>query len=140
MSPAAIRTDAWVLVVEDDAEFRAQICTLLQSMRLRFVEARSPSEATSKLEKQKFGLVLLDLWLEKGKLGLKVIDSMRDSPHNFNVNTPVLIMSGFLDAAMMLQIGSKVSAIMVKPFTPEDLRRKLLQLLPAPAPAAAGGA
>lgn len=132
------RVEFWVLVVEDDAELRAEVGKLLEGMSLRYIEARSVAEAAAKLQNQRFNLVLLDLQLERGVPGSQVIEVMRDSPHNLNAATPIVVMSGYLDPATIAQIRAKVNAVLVKPFKPDDLRQKLQQVLDASV--AAGGA
>lgn len=132
-NPSLYQAEPWALVVEDDPEFREQVCLTLTKMRIRPVEARTTKEAWSKLQNQRFACVLLDMRLEKGTVGEEIIEMMREPEHGPHVQTPIIVMSGFLEQALVERISRRVDAVLVKPFTPEDLRKRIESVLQAAA-------
>lgn len=123
----------YALIVEDDTELREQIADVLTKMRIKHVTARSASEAETKLRNQSFSLVILDLRLEKGSAGEEVIEFMRRDEHSPHLKTPILVISGFLEQPILERIARQVSAVMVKPFPPEEFRRRVETALASPA-------
>jgi DNA-binding response OmpR family regulator len=58
---------------------------------------------------------------------------MREPEHGPHVQTPIIVMSGFLEQALVERISRRVDAVLVKPFTPEDLRKRIESVLQAAA-------
>jgi CheY-like chemotaxis protein len=81
-----------ILVVDDDDDFRAALCEVLQQAGYPVVEAGSGEEALLRLEEETPGLVLLDLKMP-GIDGWGVIERMRADARWAPV--PVLILSAY---------------------------------------------
>ena len=123
-----------VLVVEDDPLLRVGIVELLQGMGFIAVEAADGASAMARLASVRPDLVCLDLILPEAS-GYEVCEFIRRSPDHRE--TPVLIMSGRsypMDRAQAAEAGA--DAFLAKPFSAEDLRRRIERLLEASRPAA----
>jgi DNA-binding response OmpR family regulator len=124
----------WVLIIDDDDQIVSILDEALDRLGLRRVVAHGVNEALSKLRKQKFDLVLLDLNLPQGN-GEGILGHMR-MPKDQNQDTPVMIMSGSLDTDLILRIRNQVSAVLVKPFSIQLLLGKVQSALLGGDPAA----
>ena len=122
-----------VLVVEDDPDLSGVLADGLRRGGFQVIIATSAVEAISKLTKQKFECVLLDLRLPGG--GERVISMMRKE-RGYNFSTPIVVMSGFIDSDVVKRIRTQVSDILVKPFKLPVLVEKIKHLVPDPAPPA----
>jgi DNA-binding response OmpR family regulator len=80
-----------LLLVEDNLELAALICTFLKKDGFSIINAESGEKALELLEKEAFKLVLLDIMLP-GIDGFTVCSSIRK-----NHNTPIIIMSAKVD-------------------------------------------
>jgi len=123
-----------VLVVEDDPLLRVGIVELLQGMGFIAVEAADGASAMARLASVRPDLVCLDLILPEAS-GYEVCEFIRRSPDHRE--TPVLIMSGRsypMDRAQAAEAGA--DAFLAKPFSAEDLRRRIERLLEASRPTA----
>ena len=117
-----------ILVVEDDEALSSTLVETLSDFGFATIGTKTVREANFKLKNQQFSCVVLDIRLgnETGEI---VIDSMRENTRAANHDTPVVLMSGFLDQDLLKKIGPKVQGAIVKPFTPKDLLKKLKPLL-----------
>jgi two-component system chemotaxis response regulator CheY len=118
-----------VLVVEDHPPLRIAICDLLGRMGIDAVEAPDGAAAMDRLVGLRPDLVCLDLFLPESS-GYEVCEFIRLSPELRN--TPILIMSERaypVDRAHALEAGA--DAFIVKPFTEDELRRRIESLLDA---------
>lgn len=120
----------WILIVEDDNEFSIGLRDALQSDGYGVVAAATPTEANVKLGNQAFKAVLLDLHLNNGS-GEQVISFVRHnrSATNQNLHTPILVMSGFVDSAVLQRIKKEVNGVLVKPIDKAALLKKLSSVL-----------
>ncbi len=106
---------------------RSAICDLLLLMGLDTVEASDGSSAMTRLASMRPDLVCLDLVLPETS-GFEVCEFIRRSPEHRG--TPVLIMSARAypeDRAHAAEAGA--DAFIAKPFTEDDLRRRIESLL-----------
>jgi DNA-binding response OmpR family regulator len=123
------RPASWsILVVDDEPELARLLCVKVQSLGHKAQSCAKVSDAMLKLNNQKFDCVLLDLRLEQGS-GERIVDSVRSDPGSQNFTTPIFVMSGNLDAAVVKRLGPRVSGVFVKPFDVEALMAKLASLL-----------
>src|SRR5206468_830072 len=126
---AAAMAQKTVLVVEDDPPLRGLIVDLIQRMGFTAVEAADGASAMTRLAGMRPDLVCLDLILPEAS-GYEVCEFIRRSPAHHG--TPVLIMSGRtypMDRAYAAEAGA--DSFIAKPFTEDDLRRRIEGLLEA---------
>jgi DNA-binding NtrC family response regulator len=113
-----------ILVVEDDLELcNAILATLHRSSYLPVgvVELR---EAMFKLKNQTFACVILDMRL-KNDSGEDLVDFIRERKDVPNHDTPILVISGFLDKKILENIGKQIQGALVKPFEMSSLLEML---------------
>lgn len=129
MAAAALSRDraglGSILVVDDDALFRELVTTILKRAGYRAVEAATGEEALDVAERERPGLVVLDVHLP-GISGHEVCHKLRageDGPH-------VLFVSGerveTYDRVAGLLVGG--DDYLVKPFAPDELLARVRAL------------
>ena len=68
-----------ILVVDDDRATRHLLQTILKKARHRVTAAADGAEALAQLRKQRFALMLLDVWMP-AMTGLELLERLRDLP------------------------------------------------------------
>ena len=114
----------YILVVDDDADFRAGLRTALEMKGYQVDEAANGAEALLKLAEKPPLLVLLDLQMPVMN-GRELLQKLRATPETKEI--PVVIISGFgfeWEAELMGAQG-----YIGKPFEPRDLEKTIAQLL-----------
>lgn len=124
MSTKRLQSKHWVLVVDDEAEFARLMALKLESAGFRAITCGKVPEAISKLGNQRFDCIILDIRLEQGS-GERVVDVLRSDDKMLNFLTPILLMSGHVDAGLLRRLGNKVNGVFVKPFDSELLIDKV---------------
>ena len=113
-----------VLVIEDDADLAKNLVTCLAADKYKSIVSSTTADATTKLSKQAFFCVLLDLKLERGT-GEQVVQYMRGPTSTFNRNTPIILTSGNVSADVLQRLKPHLYAVLVKPFDLDQLLGKL---------------
>jgi DNA-binding response OmpR family regulator len=116
-----------VLVIEDDADLAKAIVACLLAYKFKAIVSSTAADATTKLSKQAFFCVLLDLKLERGT-GEQVVQYMRGPTSRFNRDTPVILTSGQVSADVLMRLKPHLSGVLVKPFELDQLIEKLESL------------
>jgi CheY-like chemotaxis protein len=112
-----------ILVVEDEAITRKNISQFLREMGYYVDEAKDGAEALDLLNKSRFDLLLSDVRMPRVD-GMIVSSYLRcTSP-----NTPVIIITGYPDAAVGAFQAPRV-VYMSKPILLEELESKIRHLL-----------
>src|SRR5712691_10343916 len=114
----------YILVVDDDADFRTGLRTALEMKGYQVEEAANGQEALERLTQKPPLLVLLDLQMPVMN-GREMLQRMRAQPGYLDL--PVVIISGFgfeWEAELMGAQG-----YIGKPFEPEELERTIAALL-----------
>jgi len=114
----------YILVVDDDADFREGLRAALEMKGYQVEEAGNGKEALEQIEKKPPLLVLLDLQMPVMN-GRELLQKLRAAPDTKEV--PVVIISGFgfeWEAELMGAQG-----YVGKPFEPEELERTIAALL-----------
>jgi signal transduction histidine kinase len=116
-----------ILLVEDDADVRKFVVTILIERGLRVLTAADADTALQQLRQDpSVTLLLTDVGLPGGKNGRK----LADEAFGFNPSIKVLFMTGYAKNAIIhhgrLDPGVH---LLVKPFTEHDLGRKLDEVL-----------
>jgi len=132
-----VRRWPYILVVDDDTDFREGLRAALEMKGCQVEEAANGRDALEQIEKKPPLLVLLDLQMPVMN-GRELLQKLRAAPETKDV--PVVIISGFgfeWEAELMGAQG-----YVGKPFEPEELERTIAALLrprlvsvrPGPAP------
>lgn len=118
---------ATVLVVDDSVSVRKVVERTLGSHGIRVLSAGSATEAKAALEKDRPDLLVCDVILPDAD-GFEICSFVKT--HARLGKTPVLLMSGIINAKVMEQAG-RVHAddLMSKPFAADELMRKAAELL-----------
>lgn len=119
-----------VLIIDDDKNIRAIIKEYLEEMgsfRL-IVEAHDGFVATSKLQNQKFGLIILDMNMPK-KSGFDLIKEF-EAGASENKKDNILVISGTLDRDLIARVIQRgVKNFIVKPFDEETFKDKVSKMI-----------
>jgi CheY-like chemotaxis protein len=114
----------YILVVDDDTDFREGLRAALEMKGYQVEEAGNGKEALDQIERKPPLLVLLDLQMPVMN-GRELLQKLRAAPDTKDV--PVVIISGFgfeWEAELMGAQG-----YVGKPFEPEELERTIAALL-----------
>ena len=93
-----------VLVADDDAAYRAELCGYLRDQGLRVVEAENGLAALSEIERSEPCVVFLDIQMP-GMDGLEVVERAK----SLAPNAKIVVMSGYMDEvrrANMISAGA----------------------------------
>jgi two-component system, cell cycle sensor histidine kinase and response regulator CckA len=125
--PQAMTGDKRILVVEDEAQIRQNLCECLRQLGCHVIEAADGLEAIERFKEQqgKIDLVLTDLVMPRmsgHELWTQLI--------HLDPQLSFLFMSGYTeDSAMRREILSRQSAFLNKPFTVADLSNAIQRAL-----------
>src|SRR4051794_37004064 len=124
--------EATVLVVDDDAGFRAYVRAALESARYRVVEGASGSEAVEVALRERPDAILLD-WRMPGQSGIAACRHLRAEPELAGVRIAMITgLDDERDRTLARHAGA--DAFLIKDPDPDALARQVRRLL------AAGGA
>lgn len=118
-----------VLIVDDDKNICAIMKEYLEEMNCfrLIVEANDGNLASSKLQNQKFGLIILDMNMPK-KSGFDLIKEFEAPSENKKEN--VLIISGTLDRDLIARVIQRgVKNFLVKPFDEAAFKDKVSKMI-----------
>lgn len=116
-----------VLVVEDEAGVRALVCSVLRRGRYNVLEATNGEEALEICARypKKIHAMITDITMP-GMTGIEAAERLRAA----RPETKVLYMSGYAEKAVIHQgIIDAGMPFIEKPFTPQDLARRLREVL-----------
>jgi DNA-binding response OmpR family regulator len=116
-----------ILIVEDEMELVEAIRDFFQRNDYKVRWVLRAQEAISILDRERFDCILLDMRLAQDS-GEKVVDHIRNPDHKVNAQTPIVVMSGALDEAMVRRIARNVNGMVVKPFEMRDLLSRVQPL------------
>ena len=116
--------DARVLVVDDDAEIREIVATVLEDGGYRVDTASNGAEALLEAEKHRHNAIILDVTMPVMD-GWQFLAKWRNQPAESRA--PVLVVSIMRDARTALDRGAK--AYLSKPFDLETLETTLAGVL-----------
>jgi len=106
-----------VLVADDDAEVRRQLCKVLAQHRLEFDEATNGYEAIQQLKRRKYALAFVDLMMPRID-GWAVIDFIRSHAEHRGTKT-YIVAAG--EQRLSTADQDVVSGVVLKPFDPAKL-------------------
>lgn len=107
-----------VLIVEDNINFRRLLRTILTSIHVHDVmESEDGESALDLLRTYPADLVLLD-WKMEPMDGLAFMHRLRQGPDSPNPTVPVIMVSGYTDAALIAQARDVgVNEFLAKPIS-----------------------
>ncbi|HRY30215.1 MAG TPA: response regulator transcription factor [Elusimicrobiota bacterium] len=116
-----------ILVIDDDADMRLYVSSILQAQGFEVKSVETGCEAMSAMRNEFFDLVVMDILLPDTN-GLDLCKKVKE----FNVSSmPVILLSSVTDDAV-IRSGleeKKADAFMAKPPSPLELVRRALGLL-----------
>ncbi len=112
--------DKLLLIVDDHHGVADSVAAILDDKFDRIYKAKTYEEALNYLSFYMFSFIVLDLNL-KGKNGANLIKEIADQHENPNTDTPVLIITGFRDNAILEEFKDRFAGILEKPFNSDEL-------------------
>lgn len=116
-----------VLIIDPDTESvekLKKICEQMECFRY-IITAKDGSEASAKLNKQKFKLILMEMNLPK-KNGLELIKIIESSENN--LKSVMVVASEIAKEQIELLLAKGLKQILVKPINPENLTLRIKKL------------
>jgi CheY-like chemotaxis protein len=116
-----------VLIVDDSLSVRKVVERILEARQMQVLQASLGAEAIDSIQREMPDLVLCDVLLPD-KEGYEVCEFVKSHPR-FD-RTPVLLISGIVNPAVIdraARVGS--AGVLQKPFSAEELTRKVSDLL-----------
>ncbi|MGZ3651044.1 MAG: response regulator, partial [Bdellovibrionota bacterium] len=110
-----MKENKFVLVVEDDEDLCKAVQSSLNSAGYKAVSAHTLRDAILKIRNQAFFSIVLDIHLGDEN-GEEVIENARSRSESLNKETPIVVMSGFLDRDLVQNLAGRVQGAIVKPF------------------------
>ena len=104
-----------VLIVEDEHLLAELIAGKLEANGIPFQETDNYPEALSRLSNQKYGLMIVDMHINKGN-GEDLIRRIRTDPKHINHRLPIIVTSGHLDGKLTPRLVGMVQGAFVKPY------------------------
>jgi PAS domain S-box-containing protein len=121
-----LRSDETLLIVEDEPAVRNLVASALRHDGYRLLLAGSAEEALAIAEAHggPIDLLLTDA-IMPGKSGLELANMMAVQ----RPGLPIIVMSGYTEENLSVSGLTHPIALLQKPFTPRDLRRRIRELL-----------
>ena len=117
-----------ILICDDEPSLR-ELMRISLASDYSFAEAEDTAEALAQIERLLPDLVLLDMMMPGGS-GLDVLERVRSDPRISR--TPVVIVSAFAsDGDRVKARDAGASGFIGKPFDPDELVGRAMQLVPA---------
>ena len=118
---------ATVLIVEDHADHREYLRYVFVGLGFRVLLASRVFEVNDIARRQRPDLILLDVVLNEGD-GRIAARQLKDAPETANI--PILAVTGLTLAGEREKcLAAGCDAYLSKPFTPKELRDKVVQVL-----------
>ena len=113
-----------LLIVDDDKDFIDVLSLSLSKEYQSVITASLVEVAIAELDLQKFDCIILDINLA-GRNGAEVIKYLVENPTNQNNQTPLIIMSGYVDLKFIEKNKTRFAGIIKKPFEKNELKEIL---------------
>lgn len=118
--------DLRILVVDDNANIRRLITTILRSVNIKEVrDAASGAEALEIMKSAPIDLVLSDYVME-GMNGAELTKRIRDEIDHDDTRVPIIIVTGYSEVARLNDAKlAGVNDFLAKPFTTKTLLQRI---------------
>lgn len=120
-----------LLIVEDEKDIAEAIGDLLEDIFGQIHYAETVEKAKSLLYQYDYALILLDINLQ-GRNGVEILKFLVDNPLNANNRASFVLMSGIINDEFIKKHSTKFSALLPKPFEPNVLRNKVIEIVGLP--------
>ncbi len=117
-----------LLIVDDSKEIIDVVQNVLGDLFDKVLTAGSVGEAQKALAENVVSFIILDINLE-GRNGAEVVKFLVDNPDNANNGTPVIILSGIINAQFAERFGGRFAGVVMKPFDHDKLHEMVKVIL-----------
>lgn len=126
-------SDIKVLVVEESQPMSQITNAILKGFGINYVESAQNSDiAFEKFCKEQHDLLLID-WIIKPIDGIALTEKIRMDAHSPNPFVPIILMTGLSEKRRVMQArDTGITEFMVKPYTVNDLYRRLDHIIQKP--------
>jgi CheY-like chemotaxis protein len=123
----ARRTEATVLIADDEPSMRLLVHTTIESDAYEVVEAPDGDQAWAFIKEHKPQLVLLDVQMS-GRTGLEILASIRSDP-SLDGTRVILLTAKALAADVAAGTSAGADFYLTKPFSPLELLSRVAEAL-----------
>jgi two-component system chemotaxis response regulator CheY len=122
-----------VLIVEDNQPMVQITRAILETFGIQKIHSAPNGEAGfKKFNEDTYDLLLVD-WMMKPMNGIELTEKIRTDVHSKNTFVPIILMTGFSEKKRVFRARDKgVTEFLVKPFTANDLYKRLVQIIERP--------
>ncbi len=118
-----------ILIADDDIELRELIGFALRQAGYLVVQAADGVEALRVFDEEQPDLVILDIRMEGGDVGLKILQLMRLNPATKQLPVIVCSADGWLLEEQQERLRDRGCEMVEKPFDVDELLRKIRQMV-----------
>lgn len=122
-----------ILVVEDNTAMRKLIASVLETLGVKSIfYAEDGQKGFETFLENRPDIVLTD-WLMEPVDGIELTRTIRNDPHSPNQMVPVIMITGYSAPSRIIRArDSGVTEFLVKPFTANDLAKRLSHVINHP--------
>ncbi len=122
-----------VLIVEDNQPMIEITQSILNTFGIKTIHSATNGElGFSKFNQEDYDIVIID-WMMKPMDGIELTEKIRTDKLSRNPYVPIILMTGFSEKKRVFKARDKgVTEFMVKPFTANDLYKRLVQIIERP--------
>lgn len=113
--------DKHILVVEDDVDLCNAVLDTLRAQGHKPLGVTDLRDATLRMKNQKYDCLIFDMRLGDAESGEELIKLARDRKESLNIQTPIIVISGYLDKPLLQSIATSIQGALVKPFEMDAL-------------------
>ncbi len=118
-----MQTKRYIIIIDNDTELCKILGSFLNTQGISVFSSASVSSALKKLDKQRYNCILIDPAL-KGESIESLLTHLGEIG-NLNIKTPIICYSADMAVEMSIQNGKRISEVIQKPFSLEELAFKI---------------
>lgn len=124
-----------VLIVEDNQPMVQVTRAILETFGIKKIHSASNGElGFKKFNEDSYDFVIID-WMMKPMNGIELTEKIRTDTYSKNPYVPIILMTGFSEKKRVFKARDKgVTEFLVKPFTANDLYKRIVQIIERPRP------